>query len=261
MNAYFKFLKPIALTAILFLPLSAGVALPSPRSSISTATPPPRALDRQDGGVAREQADRGDRAQNSRDSDRPADRADRLFQQGIEQFVRGEFREALQIYQRVLEIRRERGDKKGEAETLTRMGQAQIGASEYETALEVLNRALTLHREVNNPRGEGETLNAIGLGYRKLGNYSQARELHDRALEIAREIRARAVAGEALHNLAALAVVEEDYEEALALYGKALLIREQVGDKEIWGGLSIISAASISVWESIGNPGNSSGGR
>ncbi|MBW4668131.1 MAG: tetratricopeptide repeat protein [Cyanomargarita calcarea GSE-NOS-MK-12-04C] len=62
-------------------------------------------------------------AQTATSSDGKAD-ADKLFQDGVQQFRRGEYPKALQTYQRVLEIRRKLGDKLGEAATLNNIGEA-----------------------------------------------------------------------------------------------------------------------------------------
>jgi CHAT domain-containing protein/tetratricopeptide (TPR) repeat protein len=172
-------------------------------------------------------------AQEDRNTPAPysAAEANRLFQQGAEQFGTGYFRDALQTYQQVLEIRRNLNDKAGVAETLTRMGEVRANLSEYDTAISTLNQALALHKEVNNRAGEAEAINYIGFVYRKLGEYSRSLELHRQALEIARQIANRQVEGESLHNIAAVSADLGEYGEALELYRQALAIRRQIGDR------------------------------
>lgn len=64
--------------------------------------------------------------------------ADRLFQEGIQQYRRGQYRQALATYQRVLEIRRQLGDKLGEAATLNNLGEVYNWLRQNDQALEVL---------------------------------------------------------------------------------------------------------------------------
>ncbi|MCU0518503.1 MAG: CHAT domain-containing protein [Oscillatoria sp. Prado101] len=157
--------------------------------------------------------------------------ADRLFQQGAEQLRTGYFREALQTYQQVLEIRLKLNDKAGVAETLNRMGEVRANLSEYELAISNLNQALALYKEVNDRAGEAEALNFLGFVYRKLGYYSRSLELHRQALQIAKKIAKLEVEGESLHNIAAVSADLGEYGEALELYRQALAIRRQVRDK------------------------------
>jgi CHAT domain-containing protein/Tfp pilus assembly protein PilF len=157
--------------------------------------------------------------------------ANQLFQQGVEQFRSGSFQEAIQTYQKVLEIRLNLNDKAGIAETLDNIGEAYTGLSEYDKAIEVLQQALTIRKELNNQTGVGETLNNIGLVYRQMGEYPKALELHQQALEIAKKIGNHAVKGETLHNIAAIYAAQGEYEQALELYKQALVLRQKVGDR------------------------------
>jgi tetratricopeptide (TPR) repeat protein len=63
---------------------------------------------------------------------------DKLFQEGVGQFRRGEYPKALVTYQRVLEIRRQLNDKAGIGQTLNNMGEVYLGLGQPEKALEVL---------------------------------------------------------------------------------------------------------------------------
>jgi tetratricopeptide (TPR) repeat protein len=96
-------------------------------------------------------------AQATASSDRKAE-ADKLFQDGVQQFRRGEYPKALQTYQRVLDIRRKLGDQAGIGQTLNNIGQVYNGLVQQEKALEVLQQALKIHREIKDRAGEGETL-------------------------------------------------------------------------------------------------------
>jgi tetratricopeptide (TPR) repeat protein len=48
---------------------------------------------------------------------------DKLFQEGVQQFRRGDYPKAVQTYQRVLELRSQQNDKAAIAQTLNNMGE------------------------------------------------------------------------------------------------------------------------------------------
>lgn len=157
--------------------------------------------------------------------------ADRLFQQGVQQFRQGDFPAALQTYEQVLAIRKNLNDRSGIAETLDNIGEVYSSLGEYDRALTSLQEALAIRQQINDKVGIGETSNNIGFVYRQLADYPKALELHQQALEIAKQIKNLAVEGEALHNIAAVYFAQSDYNRALELYQQALVIRQQVGDK------------------------------
>ncbi|NEO90119.1 MAG: tetratricopeptide repeat protein [Moorea sp. SIO3G5] len=157
--------------------------------------------------------------------------ANQLFEQGIQQFRQGQFREAVATYQRVLAIRRQLNDKAGVAATLNNIGQVYIGLSDYPKALDTLQQALRIRQKLEDSTGQAETLNHIGFVYRRLGNYSQALGLHQQALEMATTIGNRDIIGESWHNIAAIYANQGDYDQALELYQQALGIRRETNNR------------------------------
>ncbi len=155
----------------------------------------------------------------------------RLLEQGIEQFRRGDFQTALQIYQQVLQQHSLQGDRLQMAVAMTQIGEVYTALSDYTKALEQLEAALAIREELNDRPGVGETLNHIGFVYSRLGDYPQARQHHEQALEIAQTFNNRPIEGEALHHMAALYAATGEYQKAVQLYQEALVIRREVGDK------------------------------
>ncbi|NEP02332.1 MAG: tetratricopeptide repeat protein [Symploca sp. SIO2E9] len=157
-------------------------------------------------------------------------KADQLFQQGIEQFRKGQFRQALTTYQQVLKISRQIEDKAGEAAALNNLGEVYLGLGEYATARENLQQALIIRQAIYDIAGQAETLNHLGIVERRLGKYSPALELHQQALEFATTIGNRAIEAESLHNMAAIWARRGNYKRALELYEQALVRRRETGD-------------------------------
>jgi len=161
--------------------------------------------------------------------------------------ARGEFQQAMNLYEQARLIVAGTGDRAGEAAII-----AQIAG-----VYRAMEKALSISREAGDREGEGVTLGNIGrvydalairekqLGpehpdtaqslnnlaelYRAQGKYEQAEPLYQRALAI----REKQLGPEhpytatSLNNLAGLYRAQGKYEQAEPLYQRALAIREK----------------------------------
>ena len=91
-----------------------------------------------------------------------------------------------------ISIRREVGDRAGEAVTLSNIGGVYDGLGERRRALEYHGQALPIMREVGNRAGEATTLNNFGAVHRGLGEPRRALEYYGQALPVVREVGDRA---------------------------------------------------------------------
>lgn len=152
------------------------------------------------------------------------------WQQGNEQFRRGQFAQALVTYQQLLVKCRQLKDRSGETATLLRIGAVYRSLGQYTSALEAVQQGLEI-AQVSDRAAEAEALNELGFIYRRLSQYEKSRERHEQALVIAQEVGDRAVAGEAQHHLGAVHTEVGNYEKAFPLYLQALEIRRELGDR------------------------------
>ena len=81
----------------------------------------------------------------------------------------GDRAQALTYYQQALPIRREVGDRAGEATTLNNIGAVYDGLGDRAQALTYYQQALPIRREVGDRAGEAATLNNIGARVRRAG--------------------------------------------------------------------------------------------
>ena len=102
--------------------------------------------------------------------------ADKLFKQGVQEYRRGKYPQALKTYERVLKIRRQQGDKAGIAQTLNNIGEVYLSLINNDKALEILQQALAIRREIKDRKAEGETLDNLGLAYFGKQQYDKALE-------------------------------------------------------------------------------------
>lgn len=208
--------------------------------------------------------------QNSTVSNRQIE-ADLLFETGREKLRQNQYKEALEIYQQALVIRREIGDVKGIAETTRALGLVHAYLGQYSSAIQLLEQSLTIcqelinqecmsktiheigkvyywkgefykaldfyqqslaiRQEINDRAGIGSIFNSIGLVYDNLSQYSQALNLYEQSLAISRELNDLANMGRTLNNIGLVYTALGDNLQALELHRQALVIRRELNDK------------------------------
>ncbi len=154
--------------------------------------------------------------------------ADRLLQQGIQQFDISQYREALQSWQKALEIYRDIGDRNGEANSLNNLGNVYQSLGEYPKAIDFYQQSLAIFQEIGDRNGEAKSLNNLGNVYQSLGEYPKAIDFYQQSLAIFQEIGDREREGLALSNLGYLYEQQEQPELAIVFYKQSVIIREGI---------------------------------
>ncbi|ACC84981.1 CHAT domain-containing protein [Nostoc punctiforme] len=165
----------------------------------------------------------------------PAERkveADRLSQQGLEQFKISQFEAALQSWQQALIIYREIKDRKGEGKTLGRLGVIYDYRGDYTKAIQYQQQSLAIAKETKDRLGEGKALVNLGNVYHSLGDYAKAIEYHSSSFTIAREINDRSIEGAALGNLGLAYDAKGDYAKAIEYHSLSLAIAREIKDRK-----------------------------
>jgi CHAT domain-containing protein/lipopolysaccharide biosynthesis regulator YciM len=203
---------------------------------------------------------------NSRQSE-----ADRLYQQGVQQYNTSQYQAALEswqaalaiyreignrgaegdtlnalgalfriagqpqiaidLHQQALDIAREIGDRADEGRALGNLGSAYFSLGQYERAIDFYEQDLALFRELGDRLGESNALSGLGITYHSLGQYDRAIDFHEQHLAIAREIGDRAGEGIALGNLGAAYFSLGQYDRAIDFHEQHLAIAREIGDR------------------------------
>ncbi len=100
----------------------------------------------------------------------------------------GDKTQALAFYEQALPLRRQVGDKAGEATTLNNIGGVHSALGDKTQALAFYEQALPLRRQVGDKAGEATTLNNIGLVHDALGDKAQALAFYEQALPLRRQV-------------------------------------------------------------------------
>ncbi|MEP6580652.1 tetratricopeptide repeat protein [Microcoleus vaginatus GB2-A3] len=158
--------------------------------------------------------------------------ADRLFEQGIQQFNITQFREALQSWEQALTIYREIGYRQGEANSLGNLGNAYDSLGQYHRAIEFHEQSLEIEREIGNRQGEANSLGDLGIAYKSLGQYQRAIAFHEQSLEISGEIGYRQGEANSLGNLGNAYHSLGQYHRAIEFHQQCLEIKREIGDRQ-----------------------------
>ncbi|MEE3717321.1 CHAT domain-containing protein [Tumidithrix elongata RA019] len=162
--------------------------------------------------------------------DRKAE-ADRLLQQGIQQYRTSQFEAALQSSQQALQIYRVIGNRQGEGHALGNLGIAYNALAMYDKAIEYQEQSLLIAREIKDRLGEGAALGNLGITYDSLSKYDKAIEYQEQRLAIVREIKDRLGEGETLGNLGKAYYYLGKYDKAIQYDLQWLAISREIKDR------------------------------
>jgi CHAT domain-containing protein/Tfp pilus assembly protein PilF len=157
--------------------------------------------------------------------------ADRLYDQGTDQYNNGQFQEALETYQKVLVIYQQSGKQADIAKTLYVVGIIHNQLAQYSQARNFLEQALVIYRKIADKEGIADTVNALGAVVNNLGQYQQALEYYQYALVISQEVGDRENSANILNNIGGIYQSIGKYPEALKYYQESLAIRQKIKEK------------------------------
>jgi tetratricopeptide (TPR) repeat protein len=110
------------------------------------------------------------------------------FNQGKQLVKAGRLQEALDAYNRALDLFHKDGRLFLEAETLSELGVIYRRLSQTRTALEFQFKALEIYNQLGKTREKAITLRRIGVAYRNLGELKKSLEVQQQALALMEEL-------------------------------------------------------------------------
>ncbi len=156
--------------------------------------------------------------------------ADRLLQQGIEQFDRAEYAAAVGTWEQALKQYQTTGNRKMVGEIIRHLGRAAYVQNDKAKALEYFQQSLTIAREVNNRSIEGRTLGNLGLIAEAQKQRDQALNYYNQSLAIAREVNDKYGAAVTSGNLGRF-YEYTDFSQAYTPFQTSLKIWRELGDR------------------------------
>lgn len=162
----------------------------------------------------------------------------------------GDFATARVDFEICLEIARQMGDLRGQAQALTNLAGVLTNTGSFSLAQEYFHEALRLVHVIGDRVKEGVVLMNLGFIAMLLGDYQTARADIERTLHIARQLGDSENETFALINLSAIAGRLGDHPAALTYAGQALELSRRIGDPsaEAWA-LTYQGHAGLEVGE------------
>jgi len=156
--------------------------------------------------------------------------------------ARGYIAGAVAAHRMALELRREAGDRAGEATSMLNLGNALSDQGAYDEACEYFRGALSIHEATGNTEGTALASLSLGTASRYVGDLSVADEAIGRAVSIARGTEAWYLA-RCLEQQAEVALDAGDCHRAEALLDEALVL--EPADAPTRAQLEIMRAESL----------------
>ena len=154
------------------------------------------------------------------------DRAGQLWAQGDTEARK----KAIALFEGVLPLWRELGDRYAEALTILSVGEIYDDMEENNKALEYYDLALPIERTIGDRTGEADTLGRIASDYDDLDEKKKAIEYYELALPIERAHGDRATEADTLGRIASDYDDLDEKKKAIESYELALPIERAIGD-------------------------------
>lgn len=111
---------------------------------------------------------------------------------------------------------------------------------EYNEAISIYNKNLEIKKRLGDQRDIAGTLTNIGMIYYKKGEYDKAMELYNQSLEISRKIENQNLLTTTLNNMSHILILKEDNEQALSHVLEAHEILQRLMTPELQRSLDIL---------------------
>ncbi|HSH80834.1 MAG TPA: tetratricopeptide repeat protein [Herpetosiphonaceae bacterium] len=161
---------------------------------------------------------------------RLAARANALKGAGTVANAQGNRARARALYEESLALRRQLGDRPGEAALLNNLGVVARFQGDYATARSLNAQSLAVFRELGDRWSAGQLLNNDGVLTADLGNYDEARHILAESLMIRRQLGDKAGLALTLNSLGDVLLDEGDLEGARPVLEESLMLNRELED-------------------------------
>lgn len=149
-------------------------------------------------------------------------------------FIHGRSGEAVNYFMKALQTERERGNQRGEAMNLLSIGSYYTRIGEYNQANEILQELLQLNLDLDDKHGQAITYEFIGHNYFDEGEKPEEAEAYfQKAMDLFQELNNQIKVGDILLHLGAISEIENNTGKALQQYEKANAMARQMNNKSL----------------------------
>lgn len=151
--------------------------------------------------------------------------------------MQGNFKSALDYFQKAVAAYELSADETGTARALIGVGNAQNALGNYEASIAAFRQSAEIYERFGDKEGMANAYSSLNIIYQYTGGFDRAANYGERGLKLARENGGKTAIATALASLATLAKSRGDLRAALTNYDEALRIFEQENDLQRLGGV------------------------
>lgn len=150
---------------------------------------------------------------------------------GLVAFHQGNYQQAIEYFQKALDISAELNNKNGVANAYNNIGLVHWKQDNHNRAIEYYALALNIFKELDSKSGMSSCYNNIAIILKTQEKYDQALENYKKSLQIEFDQNNKKGIAAAYNNIGMLYAEINDYHLAHEYYTKALQLKEEINDK------------------------------
>jgi adenylate cyclase len=139
--------------------------------------------------------------------------------------------EAIEFFQKALDLQREMGDMESVASTLNNIGLNYKMRGNYDKAIEYYEQTISIDEEMGKGNEIAKTLNNIGMVYRSWGKYDKAIEYLERSLRLKNNLDDQPGVSRSLNNIGLVYTEWKKYDQAILNFRESLKIEESLNNE------------------------------
>lgn len=159
-------------------------------------------------------------------------RASTLYRLAFLEESLGNLKDALKLYQELLEITEKNNDLQGKADALHQIAGINAKNGDSNLALNLYQQSLEIKEGLGDLQGKADTLHQIAGIYVTYGNLDDALNLYQNAIEIFENSNDIKGKSNTLHQMARISAIRGELDEAIRLYNESFNIKEELNDHQ-----------------------------
>jgi tetratricopeptide (TPR) repeat protein len=153
---------------------------------------------------------------------------DQLKEEGLQQFQRGAYDEALQLFETAVSLYRSQNNPLGQAEMLNNIGVIHRLRRSYDQAIPVLNEAQTLFAQLGDQDRQGQTLGNLGDLYAAKRDRNEAARCYSNATDLLAQANQPARQSQVLRAFSLMRLRQGQWLEAMIHMESSLRVRPRL---------------------------------
>ena len=154
------------------------------------------------------------------------------IEQGESKNLEADRSAAIDYFEKAIEGMKAIGDAEGESDNLLSLGNFLESQSRFADAIEIYQRSLEVAQKQKLKRNLSRSFRSLGVLYYYLGDSQTAADYGTKALEIHQELNDKKLISGGLHNLGSYYSDIKKYQKAIEYFSQAIEIDREMGDRE-----------------------------